>query len=128
MSARDREWEAQMCRDADELCQRVHGVTPVGFAREVHARLLMGQAIYGTAAADGGPKYMEIDCAAEAILEPPDITSYLLLELQKQRSGTRDEEWQELRMLALEAMAAAGAAWEALHRFRRLRDTVVPQI
>ena len=106
-----------MCQTADELCQRVHGVTPVGFAREVHARMTVGQAIYGE-------KYMTVDNAAEAILEPPDITAYLLLELQKQRDGTRDEDWQEMRMLALEAMAAAGAAWEALHRFKRLRDEV----
>ena len=119
MSVRDIAWEAETCAVADELCQRVHGVTPVGFAREIQARLLMGQGIYGE-------KWLEIDCVAEAILEPPDITSYLLLELQKQRARTRDEDWQEMRMLALEAMAAAGAAWEALHRFKRLRDEVVP--
>lgn len=122
MSVRDIAWEAETCAVADELCQRVHGVTPVGFAREIQARLLMGQGMYGE-------KYMEpqFDNAAEAILEPPDVACYLLLELQKQRARVRDEEWQEMRMLALEAMAAAGAAWEALHRFKRLRDEVAPQ-
>ena len=121
MSVRDIAWEAETLNVAGELSQRVHGKTSPSFAREVELRLAVGQDIYGL-------KYMDIDCIAEAAEEPLDVPAYLLLELQKLQSrGMRDEDFQELRMLALEAMAASVAVHETLLRMKRARDEIVPQ-
>jgi hypothetical protein len=115
---RDRDFETETLKVAGELCERVHGKQPLHYARVVVARLEQGEQEYGHA-------YLDRDNIAEACEESPDIGAYLLLELQRLRPLLRDEDWQDLRMLALDAMAGAAAVHESMLRLQRLRDEVL---
>lgn len=116
---RDLEYERAFLRDAVELCQRLTGIHNPIYPILVERRLDVGRKRYG----DGD--YMRKDNLREVREETPDIASYALLELHKQRQlGLGEETQRELR-LDLVAAAAYGAAadWYAQRATRRLEGT-----
>lgn len=114
--ARDPALANELLAIAEELCERAYGGRPVHYAHDVHARLAFGDERFGD-------EYLtRDDNLAEALEETPDAIIYMLLELDKLRGTIRDEDWQELRMDTLAAMALGAAFHEAIARLRHKRN------
>ena len=117
-AARDRVFEGETLALAAELCERVHSVSPHSFARTVLGRLEKGELDYGAAWAARPERQL----LAEAGEEPSDASAWLLLYLQRLREVLPDGEFQDARMIALDAMAYCAAADDALRRLGQLAD------
>jgi hypothetical protein len=107
---RDLRWEGETIAFALELCQRAYGITPASYAAAVQRRLADGELEHGDAWSRRPPG----ENLAEALQEPPDAASWTLLELQLRRPEMDEDRWQEVRMLAVRAIATAAAAHEQL--------------
>lgn len=100
---------------AQEGAERVYHAPPSSYAKQVRARLEMGEGRYQGS-------FVEKDCLGEALCEPPDTTAWLLLWLQQQRPLMREEDFQVLAQGALPAMSTAAASFAALLELRKLRS------
>lgn len=102
---RDLAFEAKFLNDALEAAGRLTGVHNPSYPLSVSARLDVGRRRYGDA------NYMGKDNLVEVLEETPDIASYAMLELQKQRRlKTMDPDTLDELYLDLVAAAAYGAA------------------
>lgn len=113
---RDLEFERAFIRDVLVTAGRLTGIYHPRYANSVFQRLAVGRLRYG----DGD--YLTKDNLQEVREETPDVATYAMLELQKQRRlGLDDTTFQELR-LDLVAAAAYGsvADWYAQRASRLL--------
>ena len=114
---RDPVFETELLALAAEGAQRVFHARPSNYTREVLGRMEAGARTYGDTFAHDGR-----DLIGEAMEEGPDVSGYVLLELQRLRPQLSEQEFQELKMAAAPAMAAAAASFAALLELRAKRD------
>lgn len=118
-TTRDLQFEQEMLDTAIELCHRVYGRLPTAYTREVQSRLALGAERYG----DGD--YLLKDNLQEATQESPDFAAYHLLELQRVRPLMSEDEFEEMKMLVLDAMAHTAAAHLLSVEVSRLRHDIL---
>jgi hypothetical protein len=121
---RDPQFEQDTLATAQELCLRVHSSQSPAFAREVLGRLALGAETYG----EDGYLDPDRDNIGEAAEEAPDVAGYLMLELQRLRPILLAEDWMDLRMEVLGAMATAARLDTEVRAIRRDRDEFLRDI
>lgn len=115
---RDRPWEAETLRFALDCCRKRYGTEPVGFERDVREKMARGEAEHR-----GKWRDPSCDLLAEVYDEPKDIPGHLLLWMTRERAGWSQDEFDQVFMLACDAMAEAADIAVKLARLRRLAES-----